>query len=542
MIAVLPPRGGSPPAGDGAGARGFDNVVEELLLTPDINVNTMDGGVDLLAKPIYHAGSAGVSIVRTIIEAFPKALEDYESSYNETVLLRAAEDGSEEVVRYLLSLNTTPINYQDRDVNQHCVDPEIMKALVAQPDINVNPRDLCTRTPLASAAFNGEAELVKLLLQRHDVDLFPVDNCGNTPLLLAAEEGEIHIVNMLLKVPSTDIWHRNQPNITALALAAESGHTEVVRRLLDPDLKVTKEIIWDAMENTKEVLVAIRRTPRKFLNSGKRRVAQERRMEEALKLLSAGAVICQKFAAEGCNVAINYHLSRGVAEDLASRLTKEYSVKSIVLQGDAELPEDNQRIVQEAKEQLSGLDIVIANAGWTRFADKRDIYDLSFEEWDKASYRLAVLVRDANCLQGWRVNVMSHLQLMQAAKPIFEKNADGGVYIMTSSIAGITTDGSSMGYSVSKAAALHLMKHLALSVGPNIRVNAVLPGLMLTDWGKQFGESGIEWHNQKAILKRETDLEDCANMFVTLAKNTSMTGQQLVVDSGLAMGRASPSK
>lgn len=136
---------------------------------------------------------------------------------------------------------------------------------------------------------------------------------------------------------------------------------------------------------------------------------------------------------------------------------------------------------------------------------------------------------------------MSHLQLMQAAKPILEKNADGGVYVMTSSIAGITPDGSSMGYSVTKAAALHLMKHLALSVGPTIRVNAVLPGLLLTDWGKKYGDAAIEWLNQKAILKHETDLEDCANMFVTLAKNTSMTGQQIVVDSGLSMGTP-PSK
>ncbi|PKX92364.1 SDR family NAD(P)-dependent oxidoreductase [Aspergillus novofumigatus IBT 16806] len=155
-----------------------------------------------------------------------------------------------------------------------------------------------------------------------------------------------------------------------------------------------------------------------------------------------GAVICQKFAAEGCNVAINYHSSRGVAEDLASRLAKGYSIKSIVLQGDAELPEDNQRIVQEANEQLSGLDIVIANAGWTRFADKQDIYDLSFEEWDK----------ERRARPG--LNTMSHLQLMQAAKPIFDKNPDGGVYIMTSSIAGITPDGSSMRYSVTKAGPL----------------------------------------------------------------------------------------
>jgi NAD(P)-dependent dehydrogenase (short-subunit alcohol dehydrogenase family) len=39
-----------------------------------------------------------------------------------------------------------------------------------------------------------------------------------------------------------------------------------------------------------------------------------------------------------------------------------------------------------------------------------------------------------------------------------------------------------MGYSVTKAAALHLMKHFAFSLGPKIRVNAVLPGLLLTEW------------------------------------------------------------
>ncbi|EAW10824.1 SDR family NAD(P)-dependent oxidoreductase [Aspergillus clavatus NRRL 1] len=235
-----------------------------------------------------------------------------------------------------------------------------------------------------------------------------------------------------------------------------------------------------------------------------------------------GALVCEKFAAEGCNIAINYHSSRDIAEGLADRLSRDFSVKCIVLQGDSELPEDNQRIVQEAKEQLSGLDIIIANAGWTRFANNRDIYDLSPEEWDKC----------------WRVNVMSHLQLMQTAKPILENNPEGGAYIMTSSIAGITPGGSSMGYSVTKSAALHLMKHLSLSVGPKIRVNAVLPGLLLTDWGRRFGETVIERLNQKAILKHETDLDDCANMFITLAKNTSMTGQQIVVDSGLSMGES----
>ncbi|KEY81502.1 hypothetical protein ankyrin [Aspergillus fumigatus] len=316
-----------------AAARGFDNVVKELLLREEIDVNIMDGVVDLLAGPIYQAGElstvfpraltgGNASIVRTIIETFPNTLEDYESHYEETGFLRAAEDSSEEVVRYLLALDKTPINYQDRDgdlgkvtallehpdvdvnlrtdelgdgqsllhcaVNQQCVDPEIMKALLARPDINVNARDYSGRTLLAFAAFNGEAELVKLRLQRHDVDVFPQDRFGDTPSLLAAKEGEIHIVNMLSKVPGTDTWHRNNWDKTALGLAGESGHTEVMRRLLDPDLKATREIICDAMENTKEALDAIRRAPRSVLGSENESLAQERRIEEAYKLLSAG--------------------------------------------------------------------------------------------------------------------------------------------------------------------------------------------------------------------------------------------------------------
>jgi NAD(P)-dependent dehydrogenase (short-subunit alcohol dehydrogenase family) len=43
-----------------------------------------------------------------------------------------------------------------------------------------------------------------------------------------------------------------------------------------------------------------------------------------------------------------------------------------------------------------------------------------------------------------------------------------------------------MGYSVTKAAGLHLMKHFAFCLGPKIRVNAVLPGLLLTEWVRIF--------------------------------------------------------
>lgn len=97
---------------------------------------------------------------------------------------------------------------------------------------------------------------------------------------------------------------------------------------------------------------------------------------------------------------------------------------------------------------------------------------------------------------------------MQQVAQIFKDNKDGGAFIITSSVAvsliipkiskedlskcahlscvlifkGTTVSGSSMGYCVTKAAGLRLMKCLASTQGPKIRVNAVLPGLLLTEW------------------------------------------------------------
>ena len=71
---------------------------------------------------------------------------------------------------------------------------------------------------------------------------------------------------------------------------------------------------------------------------------------------------------------------------------------------------------------------------------------------------------------------------MKAALPTFNANPEGGVFIITSSIAGRNIGGSSMPYSVTKAAQLHLMRCLANTQGPKVRVNAVLPGWLETEW------------------------------------------------------------
>ena len=66
----------------------------------------------------------------------------------------------------------------------------------------------------------------------------------------------------------------------------------------------------------------------------------------------------------------------------------------------------------------------------------------------------------------------------------------------------ISNAASSLPYAVSKAAALRMMKAFAATQGPKVRCNAVLPGLMLTEWGKQFSEDRVKQMEEAAVLKR----------------------------------------
>jgi NAD(P)-dependent dehydrogenase (short-subunit alcohol dehydrogenase family) len=78
------------------------------------------------------------------------------------------------------------------------------------------------------------------------------------------------------------------------------------------------------------------------------------------------------------------------------------------------------------------------------------------------------------------------MALFREALPTFNENPDGGVFIVTSSISGAAVMGSSMAYSVTKAAQLHLISCLAKTQGSKVRTNAVLPGLLLTDWVREI--------------------------------------------------------
>ncbi|KAF1835063.1 short chain dehydrogenase/reductase [Decorospora gaudefroyi] len=229
-----------------------------------------------------------------------------------------------------------------------------------------------------------------------------------------------------------------------------------------------------------------------------------------------GALLSTTFARQGCNVAINYFNRIEPAQKVKTEC-EALGVRAVVVKADMTDTTEARRAVQETIEKLGGLDIVLANAGWTRFSAWADLDSMTESEWDKC----------------WNANVKVPKALLSEARSTFDDNEEGGCMITTGSIAAVSQGGSSMPYAVTKAAQLQLVKCLAVTVGPKIRVNTVLPGLLLTEWGLRYPEERIQQAKDAAVLKHETFLEDCASAFVMLAKNTSMTGMRIQVDAGL---------
>ncbi|KAF2635858.1 short chain dehydrogenase/reductase [Massarina eburnea CBS 473.64] len=229
-----------------------------------------------------------------------------------------------------------------------------------------------------------------------------------------------------------------------------------------------------------------------------------------------GALLSTTFAEQGCNIAINYFNRLEPAQKVQQEC-EQFGVKTVVVKADMTSTDECARAVEETITGLGGIDIVLANAGWTRFSTFADLDSMSYDEWDKC----------------WSANVKVPHALLKAAKPTFDSNPDGGVLITTGSVAAISQGGSSMPYAVTKAAQFQLVKCLGATQGPKIRVNTVLPGLLLTEWGLKYPKEVLEAIKDKAVLKHESYLDDVADAFVTLAKNTSMTGMRIQVDAGL---------
>jgi 3-oxoacyl-[acyl-carrier protein] reductase len=230
-----------------------------------------------------------------------------------------------------------------------------------------------------------------------------------------------------------------------------------------------------------------------------------------------GKAIAKLLAAAGAHVVVNY--SRSEADAMATAQELETNdVKALPIKADVSSAAEVAALVEQTEGAFGRIDVLVNNAGYTQFVAMRDVDALSEEVWDRT----------------FDVNVKGIWLCTRAVAPAMRR-AGGGAVVNVTSVAGLKVGGSSMAYAASKAAAIHLTRCLAFALAPEIRVNAVAPGLVVTRWWGHASEEELNQMRASFPLKRSVEVEEVATAAMELIRNEAMTGQTLAQDAGFLL-------
>ena len=229
-----------------------------------------------------------------------------------------------------------------------------------------------------------------------------------------------------------------------------------------------------------------------------------------------GRAVAIRFAKEGLAVAVNYSRSEKEARETLAEVEK-LGVPGLLCKANVAEEASVRSMVERCVGELGGLDVLVNNAGTTRFIEHTNLEAVTAEVWDE--------------ILG--VNLKGTFFCSRAALPHLQKT--GGSIVNITSVAGLQGHGSSIPYAASKAAVNCMTKSLARAFGPNVRVNAIAPGPVLTRWLADHMD-----HVARSLsitpMGRAAIPEDIADAVYFLALGTKlMTGQVVVVDGGRTM-------
>lgn len=234
-----------------------------------------------------------------------------------------------------------------------------------------------------------------------------------------------------------------------------------------------------------------------------------------------GAATARLFAENGYDVVINFSRDPAPAELVANEC-RAFGAEVLVLQ--ANVADDAQcRALAQAVEQKWGrCDALVNNAGTTKFVAGADLEGLSGQDFQDI----------------YAVNVIGAYQMIRAFTPLMKRNPGAGI-VNVSSVASVMGTGSSVAYMASKGALNAMTFGLARALGPEIRVNAVGPGMVETPWLQNgLGAEQYEARRQGYIAVtplaatiQPEDVADAAYWLCAGAPKT--TGEFILVDSGL---------
>ena len=238
-----------------------------------------------------------------------------------------------------------------------------------------------------------------------------------------------------------------------------------------------------------------------------------------------GAATALALAARGYDLLINY--SKSVAEaEAAAAACRDAGADTLLMRGDVAEDADCRAMAQAAVERWGHIDALVNNAGVTSFAGAAN--------WDAI---------DAETFQRVvGVNALGTFQMIRACAP--QLKAAQGAIVNVSSIAGALGIGSSVAYIASKGAVNSMTLYFARAMAPQVRVNAVCPGLITTRWFVDgLGQEGFEkvkaMYESNAPLGRACAPEDVAEAVVWLVDGArTVTGELLLLDGGMHLGAA----
>jgi 3-oxoacyl-[acyl-carrier protein] reductase len=240
-----------------------------------------------------------------------------------------------------------------------------------------------------------------------------------------------------------------------------------------------------------------------------------------------GAATARQLAEDGANVVINYRSSADAAEATAEAC-RAAGGDAITVKGDVSSNDDCQAIAKAALDKWGGIDLLVNNAGTTVVVEHHKLDDLQAEDFQAL----------------YATNVIGPYQMSRAVIPTMQK-AGAGRIVNTSSIAGIMGNGSSLAYSASKGALNTLTLGLARAFAPEITVNAVCPGLVMSEWFRDFKDEQVgrvqEAYENAVPMGRACSPDDIADAITYLLTTSApVTGELMVIDAGVRLGNASP--
>ena len=218
-------------------------------------------------------------------------------------------------------------------------------------------------------------------------------------------------------------------------------------------------------------------------------------------------------ASHGVHVGVNYSRSQDDGERTAAD-AEAAGVSAIAVKANVADEAQVRAMVDETVSKLGRLDFLVNNAGTTHAVPFADLDGVNDEHWDEI----------------FSVNLKGTFYASRAAIPEMRKNGRGHIVNVTS-IAGLNGRGSSIPYSMSKAAMINMTKSLAIGQAPDIQVNGVAPGVVETRWIVGW-EEFTSTAREGTPMGRLAQPEDVAKAIYGLLFNDFITGHTVVVDGG----------